>query len=568
MAKKKLIKKSQSGSKLKKSTGLIVKGYAGDGTALIAFSLDKKYISGLAGFAIKRTDPTGKSEYLPNRLNFTDLVTSDTTAESRIWTPSNEAPFQKFRWIDVPGENNPGEYKYDVTAMYFNKEGKLTEGGSNSISLNIAPKFSPDFEFGFTRGYLSSQAYVRRFRSNPDIRPAGPKVLKYDTSSFTQKYEWLGYHARKMIFDFLDECLRNPDITVDLFAYDLDEPDVISSLQKLGKRLRAFLDDAQLHTKKGALEIEAHKLLMKSAGSANVKQGHFYRFAHDKVMIMKRNGKPVKVITGSANYSVRGLYVQANNVLVFKDEQIAELYEEAFEQSFNDESQFRNSEIAEGWFDLDDKNLPGCSVAFSPHESGAVSLSKVSEAIKNAKSSVLFAVMELSGGGSVMQQLKDLPSHKGLFSYGMTQAKTGLKVYKPGEANGIIVPFSYLNKQVPKPFDKEFSGGSGIVIHHKFIVIDFNSKNSIVFTGSSNLAEGGEKNNGDNLLAIYDPKVANSYAIEAVRLVDHYHFRAAMKEAKTTRPLVLESSKKNQQWWLPYYDIKNIKYRDRILFTG
>ncbi|HEX8492240.1 MAG TPA: hypothetical protein VF658_05315 [Pyrinomonadaceae bacterium] len=51
-------------------------------------------------------------------------------------------------------------------------------------------------------------------------------------------------------------------------------------LQKLGKRLRAYLDNAPLHTKPGALEIEAHKLLVKSAGAANVKQGHFHRFAH------------------------------------------------------------------------------------------------------------------------------------------------------------------------------------------------------------------------------------------------------------------------------------------------
>ena len=44
------------------------------------------------------------------------------------------------------------------------------------------------------------------------------------------------------------------------------------------------------------------------------------------------------------------------------------------------------------------------------------------------------------------------------------------------------------------------------------------------------LAGGGEKSNGDNLLAIYDEDIATAFAIEAVRLIDHYHFRAGMKE--------------------------------------
>ena len=57
-------------------------------------------------------------------------------------------------------------------------------------------------------------------------------------------------------------------------------------------------------------------------------------------------------------------------------------------------------------------------------------------------------------------------------------------------------------KQVPPPFDREFTDGAGQVIHDKFIVIDFNDANPVVFTGPSNLADGGEAQHGDNLLAI------------------------------------------------------------------
>lgn len=545
--------------------GLTVKVFRGDGSAMLAFDLDEKHCQDFAGFAIKRTAPDGKSCYLPNHLSFKSAVTADSPVEDLGMHPSNEAPFQKFHWIDVVEDVQDGKYRYDVTAMYFDKGDKLKAGASVDVNVEILPTRFGNFEYGFTRGYLSSQAYTHLFK-NALIRPA-KKTIDFPTKSYQKQYEWLGFHARKLVFDFLDECVKDKSITVDLFAYDLDEPDFMRGLQKLGKRLRAFLDDAPLHTKPGALEIEAHKMLLKSAGAANVKQGHFHRFAHNKVMIMKKNGKPVKVLTGSANFSVRGLYVQANNILVFEDEQTALLYEEAFEQSFTDETKFATSGIAEGWHDVADPGLPRFSVCFSPHKQAEVSLQKVADAIKKASSSVIFAVMELAGGGPVLDELKTEAKEKTVFTYGMTQTMGGVKVYKPGHANAMIVPFSYLKGKVPPPFEDEYSGGSGIVIHDKFVVVDFNGTNPVVFTGSSNLASGGEEANGDNLIAIYDESVATAYAIEAIRLINHYHFRATMQQASNAKPMLLQPHDAPEKWWEPYYDQTDILFHERVLFS-
>jgi uncharacterized protein with WD repeat len=154
-----------------------------------------------------------------------------------------------------------------------------------------------------------------------------------------------------------------------------------------------------------------------------------------------------------------------------------------------------------------------------------------------------------------------------VFSYGMTQTDAGFSLYKPGQP-GQLVPFAALVKQVPPPFDKEFAGGAGQVIHDKFIVIDFNDANPVVFTGSSNLAEGGETQNGDNLLAIYDPAVARIFATEAVRLVDHYYFRAAVSKATSVTPLVLSAcGSGGQSWWQRDYDPQNMRNVQRLLFA-
>jgi hypothetical protein len=466
--------------------------------------------------------------------------------------------------VHFPSDVGPGDYKYKVTAR-FCQGTTLVDGPSAEVSVQLVPQQAGNFAVGLTRGYVSSQAYATKFKNAP-IRP-DPKSLDYDTKPFQPAYEWLGWHARKLMFDLLNESVNDPSITVDFFAYDLDEPAAIKLLEQLGPRLRAFLDNAPLHLGT-ALEVQAHQRLVKSAGAGNVKQGHFQRFAHKKILIQKKNGKPVKVLTGSANFSVRGLYVQANNMLLFNDPQIADAYEQIFESVFNNMAGYVKSDLAKKWFEFPNQGggIPNFKVSFAPHPKPPMSMDLVNEALKSAKSSVMFAVMELGGSGNVLQTLQKLHLSGKVFSYGMTQTDAGFTLYKPGQP-GQLVPFSALVKQVPPPFDKEFTGGAGQVIHDKFIVIDFNDENPVVFTGSSNLADGGETQNGDNMLAIYDPAVARLFATEAVRLVDHYYFRAAVNKATSVSPLILSACGGQTKWWARDYDQQNMRNVQRLLFA-
>ncbi len=545
--------------------GLSVKAYRADGAFLLAFDLDQSLAPGLAGFAIQCTPPSGTPYFLPNRIGFTSNITSQTTPDQRTWIPSDQAPFQKFRWVDFPPDVVDGIYTFDVTAMYFDPAGGLKNGPTTQVAFDFLSLQNGPLEVGFTRGYLSSQAYAQKFKNAP-FSPL-PRTIDYDTTLYAAQYDWLGFHSRKMVFDFIQECLADPTITVDMFAYDLDEPDFIRALQQLGSRLRAVLDNAPLHTKPGALEINSHQVLVASAGQQNIKVGHFSRFAHSKVLIQKKNGLPVKVLSGSTNFSVRGLYVQANNNLVFNDPATANLYEQAFEGAFTDMPGFARSPVAQQWSDVSSPGIAPYSISFSPHTAASISLDRVSTAIQSAKSSVIYAVMELQGGGPVLSELVNLGSNPNIFAYGITQSADGLNLYKPGETHGIFADFSYLQGKVPAPFQQEWNGGLGQVIHHKFVVVDFNQPGSILFTGSSNLSEGGETDNGDNLIAITDPTIVQAYAVEAIRLVDHYHFRMVMQQATSDQPLNLQPAGAAAPWWQPYYDSTNVKYNERLLFA-
>ncbi|MGA2971701.1 MAG: phospholipase D-like domain-containing protein [Candidatus Bathyarchaeia archaeon] len=547
------------------SNGFWVRGYGGDGAVLLAFDLDEGKTEKLAGFAIKcvtpQKGPYPTNEYfLPNRLSFGQKLTRSKRVDASTYVGSDKAPFQMFHWVHFPSAG-PGKYSYTVYLSYFKNNGAIELGANRTAEVSLSYRSFPGLELGFTRGYVSSQAYADRFQNKP-IVPT-PKSIDFDTTSYISQYQWLGAHARKIIFDFLQECQTDPSISVDVFSYDFNEPDVIRELSKLGKRVRVFQDNAPLHVKKSALEPRTIEAL-KAAG-ANVKVGHFNRFAHDKVLIQKKNGKACKVLTGSANFSVRGLYVQANSVLVFDDPDVAGLYELAFQQAFDAENKFKSSQIASKWYDISKNNLPALSVSFAPHTS-AFSLVKVGDAINSARSSVLFAIMEMGGKGPVMSALKALGGRKGIVSLGTIESASQLKLFKPGiDANSAVVSFDFLKKDVPEPFKTEWSGGAGQVIHHKFVVCDFNDQLPVAFCGSSNLSQGGEESNGDNLIAIQNAEVATAYAVEAIRLFDHYRFRSLHQKSSAKHPLALQA---NNDWVKPYYDNTNMKFSERKLLIG
>jgi hypothetical protein len=565
---------------------LTVTAYAGDGAVLLAFDLapgaNNANLENLAGFAVQCTPPEGGlPSYLPNRLSFQQHLTSETSPEDRQWTPSDQAPFQKFRWVDFSGGAKPGTYRYDVTAMYFAGTGKpLRRGASAHVEIAIANFKEGALEIGFTRSYVSSQAYVQRYGNRP-VRPDNTKTLDYTAqqlAEYKDEWQWLGAHGGQIVSQFMKRCLETPNTRISVFAYDLDEPTFVAELQQLGKRVQLFLDNSKLHTEKTALENEVEARVKKSAGATQVHRDHFARFAHDKIVILRRDsGEGIAVLTGSANFSVRGLYVQANNVIVFDDPEVATSYAKMFDavwtlakknEGVSLAKAFEDTNFSTSWFDLAGTSLPaGTRAAFSPHKDSKFSLQPVADAITNATGSVLFAVMELQGSGVVMDAIHALPQQQKVFYYGVTQNESHADVTAFGGSAGagVVTPFAYLKEKVPAPFRQEFSGGAGQVIHHKFVVTDFNGSNPHVFTGSSNLAKGGEESNGDNLIEFTDPDVAIIYGVEAIRLVDHFHFRSVWQQATTHQPLVLQgpSPAKGKEWWAGFYDRNNPKFRER-----
>jgi hypothetical protein len=177
-------------------------------------------------------------------------------------------------------------------------------------------------------------------------------------------------------------------------------------------------------------------------------------------------------------------------------------------------------------------------ITFSPHTKPDATkiLDGISDRINqethSAKGNVIFAVMQIAGAsGSVLDTLGKLHATQSVYSYGISDAPTGIFLYAPGKATGVQVTGKPSNVILPPPFD-QVPSLPGHEIHDKFVICGLNGNDPVVYCGSSNLAAGGEAANGDNLLAIHDADVAAAFAIEALGLVDHYSFLDRMAHPK------------------------------------
>jgi phosphatidylserine/phosphatidylglycerophosphate/cardiolipin synthase-like enzyme len=256
------------------------------------------------------------------------------------------------------------------------------------VGTAVKPFEDNTLEIAFARGFMTSQAYTRRFGGNSRLKPdnsdlvfdtdqtsgAAPDGKKY---TYEDQYLWMGFTARAKTLALLQEVLNDPSMTIDVFAYDFNEPKIAAMFLELASkgRIRMILDNAGLHTKPGKGETitaeDRFEQLFgeRKQGASDLFRGKFKRFAHDKVIIVKKNNNPVKVLTGSTNFSVSGFCVNANHVIIINNAAAAKLYDDVFEASWGTDNMksFSKGTLAGKIYKLTTGGLPDLKIAFAPH---------------------------------------------------------------------------------------------------------------------------------------------------------------------------------------------------------
>ena len=551
--------------------------HRGDGMALLAMNWKEDTPpDDFVGFAIQYREPGGEKFFpLNNRLSFTG---ADQAKDPDIRS-SLRSPIQKFRWVHFPRHADlAGEFTYRVTPVFMGPDDKLSHGEPQTVDIELRRETYPgQLNVSFTRGFVSSQAFVDRYERNGPISQLLPAKaddglrFKPTHKDAAEALAWMGFEARSVILEVLDQAVAHKDAKVFVVAYDLSEPELVGRLEKLGTRLRIVVDDSGTHGEAKSGETQAAKRLAKTAGADHVKRQHMGGLQHNKTIVVTGRGLHTAVC-GSTNFSWRGFYVQNNSAVVLQGERAVKPFLTAFEQYWasDDVGDFGASPAAE-WADL---GLDGIDarVASSPHGPSNALLKTIGDDIaEGTKSSLFYSLAFLAQTtGPIRDAVTKVTEDPGIFVFGMADKKIGGITLQTPDGNLAPVRPGQLGKTPPEPFKSEPAGGSGIRLHHKFVVIDFDKPTARVYVGSYNFSKPADTDNGENLLLVKDRRIAVSYVVEAVRLFDHYQFRVKQKDStKARKALVLAKpprSADEKPWWTKdYTDPPRI--RDRLLFA-
>ncbi|RYY58439.1 MAG: phospholipase, partial [Chitinophagaceae bacterium] len=257
-----------------------LKLHRGDGMTLLGMNWrEPKPPKDLVGFAIEYKEPDGSKFYpLKNRLTFAEQVTSrDANKFSSLLSP-----FQKFRWVHFPrNAEMKGEFTYRVTPVFMNSAGELNYGEQQTAGIVLQREtYNGQLNVTFTRGFVASQAFVDFYESAGPVSTLLPAksneglTFKPTHPKTKEALAWMGFEARHAILEVLDKAIADTTASVSVVAYDLSEPEVVSRLVKLKKRLRIIIDDSDDHGEEESGESQAEKKLVRSAGRDNVKRQH------------------------------------------------------------------------------------------------------------------------------------------------------------------------------------------------------------------------------------------------------------------------------------------------------
>jgi hypothetical protein len=554
-----------------------LKIHRGDGMVLLAMNWKQgKPPDNFVGFAIEYKEPGGQQFFaLKNRLCFPKADGGvDPNQLSTL-----RSPIQKFRWVHFPRNAHlPGQFSYRVTPVFMNASDELSLGDPQEAELELMRETFPgELNIAYTRGFVSSQAFVDRFKTVKDLLPGDnddplkfvPKGPNAETA-----LAWMGFEARAAIVDLLDQAIADPSAQVRVVAYDFNLPDVVDRVEKLGSRVRVIIDNSGSHGQAGSPENAAEARLVVSAGRANVKRQHMADLQHNKFIAV--TGDVQKAVCGSTNFSWRGFFVQNNNAMLVEGKDAVQLFMDAFDNYFANDTVagFGKTDSAKfvslGLAGIDAK------IAFSPHTASNALLQSIADDMqKNTTSSLFYSLAFLyQTKGVIKDAIVKLTNDPKLFVYGISDREVKgvvtVDVKKPGRGNPTPVFPAALTKGLPEPFKSEPTGGGGVRMHHKFVVIDFDKPTARVYLGSYNFSKPADTSNGENLLLIRDRRAATSYMVEGLSMFDHYQFRVAQQDAKKARKklqLAKPPRKKGEQpWWAEYFS-DPLKIRDREIFA-
>src|SRR5262249_21225372 len=271
--------------------------------------------------------------------------------------------------------------------------------------------------------------------------------------------------------------------------------------------------------------------------------------AHNKFLVIcDRKQKPLRVWTGSTNWTKSGLCTQANNSVLIADAAIAGEYRKQW-----DLLRRARNDTPDALITANDRprhfRMDGAQVRvwFTP-TSDEQDLSEAEEAIDGAQRAILFLMFNPGPVGSLLNAIiargspssphhdPDLYIH-GAVNQDPSTKRSPVQLFHRGgvdEASFDVVLPAAVDERLAFliPNLKKMQAAFAMV-HSKVIVIDPFSTKPVVITGSHNLGPKASSKNDENLVIVrHHPAMARSYAVNIMSIYNQYRWRFHCLQSK------------------------------------
>ena len=529
-------------------------------------------LNNFLGFAIERSpgfDGPEKS-WLPNRIGF------DGPKPDQSDFPSNEAPIQKFYWWDarIDTKDRGTVFSYRVIPVTGSPANLvLTEADAKQIEVQIPNTEENGITTHFNRAVVSSQAFAKQF---PEVSTASEQKAAR---------AWLANGMEQAVPQFLDRA-SGKDIEGAIYHLT-DETWIVPAFRHYGGAISLAYNETSKDTTSDAAINELE-------GSGRPKEAFVARthanIMHNKFLVrVGAADHPEAVLTGSANFTSEGLSAQANVLHAFKSPALAKLYLARKRLLDSDPKLSATQKVQEGWSDKITAGDATIRVFFPPEpKTTRQSLDAIVEAVKAAQHSVLLcaydptdkqlldAVFDAADKGRMMLALVNrVPAQEPTGDSNRGDVAAKIEIFDRSAQSGDIVGFgAFKSSDTPTDFVPERvlwpreDPKIMVRVHHKFVVIDGEGDNPVVFTGSANFSGNSLHSNDENLLEITNcPRIAQIYFAEFLRLYEHYRARASFNEREEGHPNTFKLTADNT-WSKKYFKAGSPDAKARTVMAG
>jgi phosphatidylserine/phosphatidylglycerophosphate/cardiolipin synthase-like enzyme len=609
-----------------------VNAIAGTEVVLLGLNATAEAARGLLGFAIYRLDQqTNKGFWLRGD----GRTFQQPEAESSKGPPSSlKAPIQAFLWGDYMVDQSR-TYVYRVAPIY-GQPGKLRQGEAVEVTVTTESCEEQKHAVFFNRGVAGSQAYSRQFGDyrrwylfEKQSRKEWRDFIKPDAVPNRKAWEWLSRGLEEAMLKFIAQA-QGPEYGLCLAVYELDHPPIIQALAdalergvdvkivhhakektrteiRRGQEVKVkYLDEVGLAAENAIRQIglkeKKHTKIWEEAFRHRTQPA----IAHNKFIILLKNGKPLQVWTGSTNFTAGGIFGQSNVGHIIRDAEVAAKYYDYWLKLATDPKMTSAKNDPENaglrnWNvnrqpDLIEPVAPrSITPIFSPRLTTGM-LEWYAEQLAGAKRSVHFtAAFGVSQEiGVKLSQKRNAPGKTPLLRYLLLESKPSKtqsdQRKAKARASGAEIPVDYYDflkfpenriaygdvlrnrkgKKAERQMLEESLSGLNInvdYLHTKYLLVDPLTDDPLVITGSANFSEASTTNNDENMLVIRgDTRVADIFLTEFIRLFNHFHIRNRinqMSDEEFEKSLYLTP---DDSWARLYYEEETQEQAERLLF--